>query len=113
MKYNIKSTGENIVADIDFMNLNYPKDFIEVQPTETPTNSPRTLTHLQYMSLFKPEELRAIYTTAKSIIDVEIWLDKFKMAGDISKDDPDTLAGLLAMESVGLIAVGRAAEILA
>lgn len=84
----------------------------ELPADKSPQSAPRTLTHLQYMSLFKPEELRAIYTAAKSIVDVEIWLDKFKMAGDISKDDPDTLTGLLAMEAVGLITKGRAVEIL-
>ena len=62
---------------------------------------------------FTDDELVGIYSAAKSVIQVEIWLEKFKLAQDINLDDPLVAAGLTALEGVGLLAAGRAAEILA
>jgi hypothetical protein len=73
----------------------------------------RTVTKLQYMNRFTDVELATIYTAAKTVIQVEIWLEKFKLASDVNLDDPATLAGLQAMEAFGLIGPGRAAEIAA
>ena len=81
------------------------------QSTTTPTES--RLTHLAFMGRFTDAELIGIYTAAKSSVVVEIWLDKFKLAADVDKTDARTIAGLAGMESAGLLAVGRAAEILA
>lgn len=72
----------------------------------------RVLTKLQYMERFTDAELAAIYTAAKSVVQVEIWLEKFKLATEVNLDDPATGAGLQAMEAAGLLAPGRAAEIL-
>ena len=72
----------------------------------------RTLSKLEYMNRFHEEELVAIYTAAKSVILVEIWLEKFKLASNVDLDDPATIAGLQIMEKVGLIGEGRAAEII-
>lgn len=73
----------------------------------------RTLTKLEYMNRFTDAELAGIYTAAKSVIQVEIWLEKFKLASEIYLDDPHTVSGLQAMEASGLLAAGRAAGILA
>jgi hypothetical protein len=73
----------------------------------------RTLTKLAYMNRFTDAELAAIYTTAKSNVHVEVWLDKFKLAEEINLDDPSTIAGVQALEAAGLLAQGRSAEILA
>lgn len=74
-------------------------------------SAPRVVTKLQYMGLFRDWELEAIYSAAKSVIAVEIWLDKFKMTPEVDLDDPRTIGGLQAMEAAGLIGPGRAAEI--
>lgn len=81
---------------------------IEIPPAPTAT---RTITKLQYMGLFTDNELRAIYTAAKAVVDVEIWLDKFKITPEVDLDDPRTIGGLQAMETAGLIGAGRAAWI--
>lgn len=73
----------------------------------------RRITHLEFMGRFTDAELVGIYTAAKSSVAVEIWLDKFKLASDVDKDDARTIAGLQALETAGLLAAGRAAEILA
>jgi len=73
----------------------------------------RLISRLDYMNRFTDAELAAIYTAARTDVNVEIWLEKFKLASSINLDDPKTLLGLQALETLGLIATGRAAEILA
>lgn len=65
------------------------------------------------MNRFTDEELVGIYTVAKTAVQVEVWLEKFKIATDVDLDDPRTVAGVEALEQAGLLAAGRAAEILA
>lgn len=68
---------------------------------------------LEYMNRFSDSELELIYTAAKTNIQVEVWLEKFKLAQQIDLTDPRIRSGLLALESAGLIAQGRSDEILA
>lgn len=76
--------------------------------------SGRMLSKLSYMNRFTDDELAGIYTAAKVNVYVEVWLAKFNAAsGDINLDDARTIAGVQALEGVGLIGPGRAAEILA
>lgn len=78
----------------------------------------RRLTKRQYMNLFTDTELAAIYSAAKAVVQIEVWLAKFNAATpdpdgtSIDLDNPETLAGLQALEGAGLIGPGRAAEIL-
>jgi hypothetical protein len=74
--------------------------------------TPREITKYMYMTRFTDAELATLYTAAKSVIQIEIWLEKFKLAEVINLDDPMTVAGLHALEASGLIAAGRAAVIL-
>jgi hypothetical protein len=79
----------------------------------------RRLTKLEFMNRFTDTELANIYSAAKSSIMVEVWLEKLKAASpeadgtSIDLDDPRTVAGIQSLEAGGLIAAGRAAEILA
>ena len=71
------------------------------------------LTKLEYMNRFTDAELATIYTVAKTNVQVEVWLEKFKASSEVDVTDPRTVAGVQALEAVGLIQIGRAAEILA
>lgn len=73
----------------------------------------RQLSKLDYMKRFADEELSAIYSAAKVNVMVEIWLEKFRLAEYINLDDPKTQDGVHALEAAGLIAPGRAVEVLA
>lgn len=79
-------------------------------PAPTP---PTTLTPLEFMSRFTDAELAGIYSAAKVSVEVEVWLAKFNRTDEVVKTDPRTIGGLQAMELAGLLAAGRAAEILA
>jgi len=71
------------------------------------------LTRLQFLNRFTDAELAGIYTVAKTNVAIEIMLDKFRAAEFIDTIDLQTVAGINALESAGLIAPGRAVEILA
>jgi hypothetical protein len=114
MKYQINSTGNVILAEQDFIDAVHPGDYTLLPDDPSPVApSIRTLTKLEYMNRFTDDELAAIYTAAKAVVQVEIWLEKFKLAQEINLDDASTVSGLQAMEAAGLIGTGRAAEILA
>lgn len=82
----------------------------EPQPEPVPVTN--IITKLAYMNRFQDAELAAIFTAAKTSVEVEIWLEKFKVAEDIDLADPVTIAGVHALEAFGLIGTGRAGEIL-
>lgn len=88
---------------------------LQNQPVQMiqPEASSTKISKLDYMSRFTDAELAAVYTMAKQVVQVEIWLEKFKLATDVDLADPRTANGLLALEAAGLLAAGRAAEILA
>ncbi len=79
----------------------------------------RRLSKLGYMQRFTDDEMAGIYSAAKISIQMEVWLAKFNATTpeldgtSVDLDDPRTIGGLLAMEAAGLLATGRAAEILA
>jgi hypothetical protein len=117
MRYEIlDAVNGNVVNTIDasedFCAANYPFYRLAVGTIVAPP-SIRTLTKLEYMNRFTDAELAGIYTAAKSVIQIEVWLDKFKLAEEINLDDSATIAGVQALEAAGLLATGRAAEILA
>lgn len=70
------------------------------------------ITRLDFMSRFTDTELVAIYSAAKSSVQIEVWLEKVKMATDISLTDPRTVSGIFALEQIGMIGPGRAKEVL-
>lgn len=78
----------------------------------------RRLAKLAYMNRFTDSELAKIYDLAKVHTDVEVWLAKFNAATPeadgtaVDLDDLRTQAGVQAFEQLGLLAPGRAAEIL-
>lgn len=71
------------------------------------------LSKLQFLEAFTDDELEAIYTAAKTVVKIEIFLDKFKLAEYIDATDPKLQAGIRALELGGLLVTGRANEILA
>jgi hypothetical protein len=113
--YKILSTGNTIVADEEYVNLRYPNDWELIPEPEVvePTPTPVTvLTKLEFMNRFTDLELVTLYSAAKTSVPLEIWLEKFKLASEVDITDQRTIDGIAALETVGILAVGRAAEIL-
>ena len=73
----------------------------------------RFLTQEAFTRRLSDQELRTIYTMAKSSIDVEIWLDRFKIAKEIDLDDPFLVNGINGLAAAGVFTAERVQEILA
>ena len=82
-----------------------------IPPTPEPVLK-SVLTPLEFLNRFTNEEAVTIIGLSKTDPMVELWWVKYNKAQDIDLDDPQTIDGVNALESAGIIAPGRAAEIL-
>lgn len=114
MRYEILDDNGNvintIIADLQFVEVNYPGQFREVP--ELPQRIVQ-LTKLEFLNRFTDEELANILETAKTNSLIAVWIKKLELAGDIRLDDQRTIDGVGGLEQLGILAAGRAAQILA
>lgn len=76
------------------------------------TRSSRFVTQEAFTRRLTADELRSVYTLAKQSIDVEIWLDRFKMAKEIDLDDTFLVDGIKGLAQAGIFTSERVQEIL-
>ncbi|MEM1145840.1 MAG: hypothetical protein AAGI88_24980 [Pseudomonadota bacterium] len=86
--------------------------------TRTPAPDPGPQARLrlsvrEFREQFTMAEKQAIYTAAKANVDLEIFLDDLRSVEFVDLDFPQTVASVQTLETAGLLASGRAAEILA
>lgn len=112
MKYKIISTGNVILADLAFVEQHHAGDYEEIVEAAAPVVRP-AISKREFLKLFTPAEYAAIKTAANSNAQVDYFWQQFLLADFISLDDPDIAAGLSTIEAAGLLAAGRAAEIVA
>ena len=74
--------------------------------------SSRFLTQEAFTRKLTSQEMRNIYQASKANIDVEIWLDRFKMAKEIDLDDSFLIDGLNGLALAGILSFERVQEIL-
>lgn len=77
------------------------------------TSRVTTMSTLDFLSRFTPAERASIRAAAQSIPLVDDFLFLLQMAGGVDVTDSRTTTGVTALEAGGLLAAGRAAEILA
>lgn len=70
------------------------------------------ITRLAFRNRFTPAEKTALYTAAKTNVDIQIYLDDVNAATHIDLQRADTRANVQALETAGLLAAGRAMQIL-
>jgi len=75
-------------------------------------NPSRIITRLAFMRRFSDVELATIYSAESQSAQLRVWMDKFRLAEEISLDDPEIVGGVNTLEQMGLLAMGRAAEVL-
>lgn len=75
--------------------------------------APRLLTHRQFMVRFTNAELQSLLTVVDGSVAVRVWWEQYQAAEYVNLDDPETRAGVTALESAGILSAGRATEILA
>ena len=71
------------------------------------------ISKLIFMKRFTAAEYKAIKNAAATNGDVDFFWQKFLTAQDIVLSDPELIVGLNTLEQFGILAPGRAAEILA
>jgi len=74
--------------------------------------SARILSKLEYLRRFTQAERIAIRQAAKQSEVLEDYLRLLELAEEINTGDPDTTAAVQMLEAAGLLASGRAAEVL-
>ncbi len=74
--------------------------------------SSRRISKLGFMRRLSATELATIYSLEASEPQVAVWLRMFEMAEDVDLDDQDIQNGIRFFEQSGILAAGRADEIL-
>lgn len=80
-------------------------------PVPTPVATPWT--KKEFLLKFTPAEYAAIAAATKTNAVLDYYWQLFMVAENVLKTDPATIDGINALEGAGLLAAGRAAEILA
>ena len=73
---------------------------------------PKLLNRLEFRNLFTQAEKVAIYTAANTNVEIKVWLDDLAVADQIDLNDAQTISSVTQLETAGLIAAGRANQIL-
>ena len=119
MRYEILNTSgevENtIVASLEFVEATFPGRYREVPDAPEPV--PQTqITRLAFLSRFTDEDAIALDLASQGATveaaTLRRYLSKVNAATFIDLSREDTRAGVLALESMGILAEGRALEIL-
>lgn len=101
-------------SDADVIAALHANTAAQATALEAKHNPPATvLTRLAFMELFTPDELEAIYTAARTIVAVEVYLDKLKVSDVIDLANNATVAGIGKLQSASLLTAERASSILA
>ena len=77
-----------------------------------PVVSGSRITKLAFRNRFTQAEKVALYTAAKTNVDIQIYLDDVNAATYIDLQRADTRASVQGLELAGLLAAGRAAQII-
>ncbi|GHT92817.1 hypothetical protein FACS1894116_03650 [Betaproteobacteria bacterium] len=110
-----------IEADPAFMLTHFPAgnyravdepDAAPEPESEPPPANPRLLTTFRFRQRFSKAEKVTLYTLAKSTPLIQVFLDDVMSCPEIDLDDPDTAGGVRELEALGILAAGRAGEIL-
>ena len=99
-------------ALLDDAYVGYNNGSTYVAPGSTSTAPLPYLTRLGFLSRFTQAELAALYTAAAVNVNIQVYKDKVLASTYIDPAREDTRAGIQALETAGLLAAGRALEIL-
>ncbi len=82
------------------------------QADDVTVPAPRLMTHEQFIQRFTSAEWEAMTGAARANAAMDAWMRRFSLARVVNLDDPATQAGVQALEIAGLLAAGRADEVL-
>lgn len=79
---------------------------------DKPYKLPNPISKSQFLSKFSQAEKIAIFSKENENITIKIWLEIFRASNEIQLTDQSISDGVYYLESAGILAIGRAAEIL-
>lgn len=97
------------VNGFDLVDYDHTEWIPEVQQ---PATANQTLTKLEYLRRFTVDERVAIRAAAEQNAVLADYLALMELAQDINTGDPDTITAVQMLEQAGLLATGRADEVL-
>ena len=113
-----KSDGAEVLrysadAPVEWAGMSFAThDHTEARTPTAAPSGPRTMTKLEYLRRFTVDERVAIRAAAEQNAVLADYLQLMELAQDINTGDPDTVAAVTMLEQAGLIAAGRANEVL-
>ena len=117
-----KLTGAEVyrydsVEPVEWAGMEFDKYSHAPAPAPTPPEfsapqEPRFVSKVVYLRRFTPEERTGIRAVAKADPFLEDYLEMMALADEIDLNDPDVVDAVNKLEAAGLIAAGRAQEIL-
>jgi hypothetical protein len=97
------------LTDAQFLQLVVDQNLDAYVATHTKT----ALTKFEFLNRFTQAERVSIRTAAASNAELYDFMQMLEISGEVQLNNPSTQAGIAFLEAGSLIAVGRAAEILA
>lgn len=111
-----RATGEIVYAYTADAPVEWPgmeftthNHIAEKAPPDVPN---KIITKREFIKRFTVDEYATIKAAAQQNVMLDYYWQQFMLAEEINLGDPDTIAGVTILEQVGLIAQGRAVEIL-
>lgn len=99
-----------IVADPEFMQVNYPDgNYREVPEPPVPNY---IVTKFAFLTRFTPTERTAALTESKTNVQVEDFWSLLYAAEYVTLNNPETIAGIDLLVSLGILTPARGQEIL-
>lgn len=102
-------TESEINAAMDVSSVNA----VPFSVTDADRTVPGRISRVEFLNRFTDDEMQAFITAAKTTPALEAYLMRLQSAEGVVLTDPVTMAGVQALEMMGIIAAGRAAAILA
>ncbi len=85
---------------------------VELPVSSAAFQAPPVITKTAFRNRFTMEEKRALYTAAKTVIDIQIFLDDLSDASSIHLEHPSVIASIAALVSFGFLTPERGEVIL-
>ena len=111
----LNDSGEvvnTIVADLEFVEANYPGKFREV-PQPPPVDSrPPVITKIAFRFRLTDAEYVGVLNAAKTDIEVAAWVETFNMVSQINLESDRTKDGVAVLVAKSLLTQARADAVL-
>lgn len=98
-----------IIASIEFVEEYYPEHYRQIPSTRVPVD---IISKFEFLMRFTSTERKETLTLAKTNVDIEDFMSLLNSATDVDLTNTETIEGVNALVSLGVLTPVRAEEIL-